>query len=569
MCDFEEPLDDQQREAVYASESAIAVLAGPGSGKTRTLSYRARRLLLQDTDSRALLLTFTNKAAAEMKFRAIGVAAVASSRIQASTFHTFGMRTLRSHGEAVGIEPDFELIDEDEQKELALQALGSDAGLEGWGRARIRMVTPGARVAEFGAAFETAKREANVVDFDDLVVYTAQVFETNDEIARAYGARFPHLLVDEFQDTNPAQFAIVQALSGFGKTVSVFADDDQAIFGWAGAESANVRRFVTELGAREFPLTINYRCRREIVNRANALIAAEPTASGRQMTADKEGGEVERWVFDEVDEEAEAVASAIERLVDEGTFRPSEICVLTRNAPRVARVLPTLLDRGLPAQRWIGVGFEASERRALATCLAVVRGRLNDRQAGRVCQMLSIPETDERGTRALLEEHADTPLAAALLEINTRAAEEAAPVEIVRQLRVAVELARPELVVHVDTLIETVEAFEQHDPDFTLEHLLSDLMLGGASGPPTQGGGVKVATIHRTKGLQWPCVFLVGLEEGWLPSWYAKTDEQISEERKLCFVGVCRAEDRLTMTRIRWYKGHPQPPSRFLSEMDA
>lgn len=141
MPDYEDPLDDQQRAAVEATEPAIAVLAGPGSGKTRTLSYRARHLLLGDPDARALLLTFTNKAAAEMKFRAIGVAAVASNRIQASTFHTFGMRTLRSHGPLVGIEADFELIDEEEQKELALDALGSDAGIEGWSRARIRRLT--------------------------------------------------------------------------------------------------------------------------------------------------------------------------------------------------------------------------------------------------------------------------------------------------------------------------------------------------------------------------------------------------------------------------------------------
>jgi DNA helicase-2/ATP-dependent DNA helicase PcrA len=566
--DYEDPLDDEQRAAVEASESAIAVLAGPGSGKTRTLSYRARHLLLRDNEARALLLTFTNKAAAEMKFRAIGVAAVASNRIQASTFHTFGMRTLRSHGHHLGIEPDFELIDDEEQKEFAREVLGGDTGLEGWSRARIRMVQPGARVGELGAVYEEAKRAANVVDFDDLVVYTAELFERNEDIARAYGARFPHVLVDEFQDTNPAQFAIVRALSKHAQTVSVFADDDQAIFGWAGAETANIRRFVSELGAKEFPLTINYRCREEIVDRANALIAAEPTSSGRQMTADKDEGQVEVRVFDDVFDEAEAVASDIEDAIGTGLVRPSEICVLARNAPRAAQILPTLLDRGLPAQRWMGAGFDAAERRTLAACVAMVRGRLNDRQMTRVCQLLSVPEDDQRETRAFLEEHAGDPLADALLEINTLAAQEATPLEVVRQVRVAVQIARPEMGPVAETLVETVEAFEQHDPEFTLEHLLADLMLGGASGPPTEGGGVKVATIHRTKGLQWPWVYLVGLEEGWLPDWHAKADEQISEERKLCFVGVCRAADRLVITRIRFYKGHPQPPSRFLSEMD-
>jgi len=567
MPEYDEPLDPQQIAAVEATDARIAVLAGPGSGKTRTLSYRARHLLQLNADARTLLLTFTNKAAAEMKFRALGVAAIESGRIQASTFHTFGMRTLRAHGRAVGIEPDFELIDSEEQKEFARETLGSDTGLEGWSRARIRLLSPSSRVADVGEAYEAAKREANVVDFDDLVVYAAELFAENETVARAYGTRFPHLLVDEFQDTNPAQFAIVQALAPHAETVSVFADDDQAIFAWAGAETTNIRRFVAELGAREFPLTVNYRCRDEIVFRANDLIAAEPTASGRQMTPDKEDGEVTVRVFTDVEEEAEAIADDIERAIDAQEVRPSDICVLTRNATRAARILPTLLDRGLPAQRWMGSGFDAAERRTAATCMSVVRGRLNDRQASRLCQLLDIEQTEERRTRELLTGLGEHPTAAALLEVNTLAASGATPLAVMRQVRAAVALARPELKAFADDLVETVVAFEQHDPEFTLEHLLADLMLGGTGGAPTEGGGIKVATIHRTKGLQWPWVYLVGLEEGWLPDWHAKTDEEISEERKLCFVGVCRAEDRLVLSRIHTYKGYRQPPSRFLDEM--
>lgn len=563
---YEDPLDPEQRKAVEATELAIAVLAGPGSGKTRTLSYRTRHLLLRDRDARALLLTFTNKAAAEMKFRAIGVAAIASDRIQASTFHTFGMRTLRSHGAVVGIESDFELIDDEEQKEFAAEELGSAAGLEGWSRSRIRMLPPSAWGAEFGERYEAAKRGANVVDFDDLVVYTAQLFAENGNIARAYGLRFPHLLVDEFQDTNPAQFAIVRALAAHAQTVSVFADDDQAIFGWAGAETANIRRFVTELRASEFPLTVNYRSREEIVSRANALIAGEPTASGRQMSGDKSGGNVELRAFDDVYDEAEALANEIETAIDSDQVRPSEICVLARNATRASLILPTLLDRGLPAQRWMGRAYESSERRVLATCMSVVRGRLNDRQVGRLFELLGVEPTGERATRTLLAD-VNTGLAEALLEVNTLAAQSAAPTDVVRQMRVAVEIVRPELLPVVEQLIDTVEAFVRYDPEFTLEHLLADLMLGGGSGPPTEGGGIKVATIHRTKGLQWPWVYLVGLEDGWLPDWHAKTEAEISEERKLCFVAVCRAEDRLILTRIRTYKGHPQPPSPFIREM--
>jgi DNA helicase-2/ATP-dependent DNA helicase PcrA len=501
-----------------------------------------------------------------MKFRAIGVAAIASDRIQASTFHTFGMRTLRSHGEVVGIESDFELLDDEEQKQFAMEELGTATGLEGWSRSRIRMLPPSERVADFGEKYEAAKRRANIVDFDDLVVYAAQIFMESEDIVRAYGSRFPHLLVDEFQDTNPAQFAIVRALCASAQTVSVFADDDQAIFGWAGAETANIRRFVAELEAREFPLTVNYRSREQIVARANALIGCEPTASGRQMSADKPGGTVEVRAFGDMYEEAEALADEVETAIDSDEVRPSDICFLARNATRAALILPTLLDRGLPAQRWLGQAYGSTERRVLATCMSVVRGRLNDRQAGRLFELLSVEPSDERATRTVLAD-ANTPLAEALLEVNTLAAKSPTPIDVVRQVHLAVGIARPELIPVVDQLIETVESFERHDPEFTLEHLLSDLMLGGASGPPTEGGGIKVATIHRTKGLQWPVVYLVGLESGWLPDWHAKTEEEISEERKLCFVAVCRAADRLILTRIRSYKGYPQPPSPFIREM--
>jgi DNA helicase-2/ATP-dependent DNA helicase PcrA len=253
-------LDDEQRDAVESDERAIAALAGPGSGKTRVLSYRARRLLIEDAGSRALLLTFTNKAAAEMKARALGVAAVTSGRIQASTCHTFGLRLLRSHGELVGIDPDFEILDRDDQETFAAEvahAAGVGARRARWSYLRLRREQAIEQsVAAFGEAYEAAKRAEHVVDFDDLIVYTADLLEQRGEVAEAYGTRFRHLLVDEFQDTNAAQFAIVHTLCEHVATVSVFADDDQAIYQFVGAEAENIRRFIAALGAREYPLTL-------------------------------------------------------------------------------------------------------------------------------------------------------------------------------------------------------------------------------------------------------------------------------------------------------------------------
>jgi hypothetical protein len=209
----------------------------------------------------------------------------------------------------------------------------------------------------------------------------------------------------------------------------------------------------------------------------------------------------------------------------------------------------------------------SAERKVIATCLSVVRARLNDRQALRVCNLLGMDETEERDTRTLLTQADSEPAAAALLEVNSLAASGAGPVGVMKQVRRALEFARPELVSFADSLLQTVLAFERHDPDFTLEHLLADLSLGATGGAPTEGGGIKVATIHRTKGLQWPWVYLIGLEEGLLPDWRAKTRDQLSEERKLCFVGVCRAETRLVLSRVRNHRGYTQNPSRFISEM--
>ena len=281
----ERQLDEEQRAAVQATETAIAVLAGPGSGKTRTLSHRARHLLRTDPGSRALLLTFTNKAAAEMKARAIGVAAVSSDRIDAGTFHSFGARLLRDHGEMIRLATDFEILDELEAAEFA-EGVAASSGtrnlLRQWQHNRLRQVANSSAVAAFGQAYQSAKLAEEVVDFDDLVVLTAELLEQHDELAQAYGGRYAHLLVDEFQDTNAVQFKIVQALSAHATSVSVFADDDQAIFRFVGAESANIRYFAEELGATEYPLTCNYRSRQKLVDHANALIARDPRASGRR-----------------------------------------------------------------------------------------------------------------------------------------------------------------------------------------------------------------------------------------------------------------------------------------------
>jgi DNA helicase-2/ATP-dependent DNA helicase PcrA len=328
----QDDLDDEQRAAVTATERAIAVLAGPGSGKTRTLSHRASHLLARAPGTRALLLTFTNKAAAEMKTRALAAGNLTAERIQAGTFHGFGALVLRSHGDLVGVAKDFEILDAEERDAFAADTVnrhGVPDRARQWTYLRLRRQEMPDAVARFGRVFEADKRAAGVVDFDDLVVYTAQLLEDHDELCAAYGARFEHIMVDEFQDTNAVHFAIVAALARHATTVSVFADDDQAIMRFAGADAANVARFSGELEAKTYPLNWNYRCREQIVVHANRLIAADPRPSGRTMRAKKTGGQVVHASFRDTREEAQRLGSEISELVLERDVPAATIAVLS------------------------------------------------------------------------------------------------------------------------------------------------------------------------------------------------------------------------------------------------
>ena len=325
-----EHLDEEQYAAATAEERATAVLAGPGSGKTRTLSQRTRYLLGGNPDARVLLLTFTNKAAAEMKARAVAASGIQTNRLVACTFHSFGVRILRAHGPEVGIPREFTVLDPSDRSTIAA-SVAATTGLpdmsDQWSGTRVRLREPTALVGRYGEAFEAEKRRLGVVDFDDLVAYAAQLFLEHAEIAEVYGKRFSHLLIDEFQDTDPAQFSIIRALEPFVETVSMFADDDPAIFSFRGGEAKHVAEFVAALSATEYPLTINYRSPAKIVEIANALIACDSAASGREMTADAAGGEVRVAVFDSEYEESQAIASEIAELVGQGT-PPEDIAVL-------------------------------------------------------------------------------------------------------------------------------------------------------------------------------------------------------------------------------------------------
>ena len=276
--------------------------------------------------------------------------------------------------------------------------------------------------------------------------------------------------------------------------------------------------------------------------------------------------EVRSVVFDSIEIEARAVADEIEELLADGVH-PASIAVLTRARFRIEALAAELDRRDVPVSNWLGVAYQPTERRTLGICLSVVRGRLTDRQARRLFEFLAVNEIEERDPIALLGTFEHVSACARLAELRELVwggAELRAVVEKACEAAVTVD---PALAEPMARLVGAAEGFTRYDANFTLEHLLGELALGSVGGAPTAVGGVKIATLQATKGLQWPHVYVIGLEEGKLPSYRANSDEELREERRICFVGVCRAEERLTLSRIRWYSVHAQRPSRFLAEM--
>ncbi len=567
---------DTPIDAASASTApVVAILAGPGSGKTRALCDRARVLLQRHPDDSALLLTYMNKAAAEMKARALDATGVSSERLRASTYHTFALHLLETHGELVGIDQ-IDVLDAVDQEELVaelvvLHGLNEGRRFKRWhgdiSAQRLRDIPLEGDLRRLNDAYEARKRELGSVDFDDLIVFAADLLTEHPQIAESWGLRFSHLLIDEFQDTNAAQFRIVRALARYTKTVTVVADDDQAIMRFAGADAGNVHAFVSELGAEEHHLTLNHRCRARIVEAANRLIAHDPFASGRQMTAKDPDGEVAFVLHNSPEEEACWLVEDVQRRLDDGAM-PHDLAVLAPRRTRAEHVLAALRSADLPVSDWLTVPGRDPARAYLTACLAFLRASLSPRLLRQAHELLGFTG-EECATQALLEANAGNATATALLELREEAFQGMRPSAMVVRIVELVRPIDPKQAGRIAAIADEVAAFEQYDPEYSPQHLLDHLALGMPShGAPTGSSGIKLSTLHRTKGLEWPHVWIVGLEEDTLPFFAARTAQEVGDARRALFVGICRARDSVTLCGVEfpngnWYK----PPSRFLAEI--
>jgi DNA helicase-2/ATP-dependent DNA helicase PcrA len=633
------PLNTPQRQAVSAPSKPILVLAGAGSGKTRVLVHRIAWLIEVEHASpfSILAVTFTNKAAAEMRGRIQELLQVPSGGMWVGTFHGLAHRLLRLHWQQAKLPQTFQILDSEDQLRMVKRILKSleldetrfpprqvasfintrkDEGsrpqhIEDRGDFNQR------QMVQIYTLYEQTCQRNGVVDFAELLLRSLELLRDNPELQQHYRNRFSHILVDEFQDTNALQYAWLRLLAGEENPVFAVGDDDQSIYGWRGAKIENIRNFT-----KHFPLceTIrleqNYRSTANILNAANALIDNNKGRLGKKLWTDGQDGERLHLyaAFNELDE-ARFVAGRIQKWMGANSSNKREqVAILYRSNAQSRVFESTFNENRIPYRVYGGLRFfERAEIKDALAYLRLTSNRADDASFERVVnhppraigeRTVDILRTQARTTSQSLWETACA--AAECGELNPRAANaalgfvhlinrmasETQGLPLSEQVQVIIELAG--LKEHflakekgeagqtrVDNLNELVTAahgyvYVQTDdmPEMdVLSAFLSHAALEAGEGQGEAGEDcVQMMTLHSAKGLEFPLVFLCGMEEGLFPHQMSADDPaRLEEERRLCYVGITRAEKELVMTYAeqRQLYGRTQfnPPSRFLREL--
>jgi DNA helicase-2/ATP-dependent DNA helicase PcrA len=633
-------LNPEQFAAVTGRDLRSLVLAGAGSGKTRTLVHRVAWLLAHGTGpERILLLTFTNKAAREMMER-VGALVHANLRaLWGGTFHSIANRLLRRHAREAGYSPSFSILDREDQHALIKEIIREPAkGRKDFPRPAVlselfglsaNTGVPVERLLEtrFGALlpladeilsaarrYTTRKRESDAMDFDDLLAEGTRLLREHDEIARAYRARFCHLLVDEFQDTNRIQSEFIALLSGPDTALMAVGDDAQAIYSWRGADPANLRRFATDAGCVVHRVELNYRSVPEILAVANAVIQGGGDAGAededfaalpKELRAHRPAAGRRPLLATVLDPSAQArfVAAHVCALVDEG-FAAEEIAVLYRAHFHAMELQMELTRQGIPFRVTSGVRF--FEQAHVKDVVAFLRFAANPRDevafrriagmipgvgegtAGRLWQTLSGADLLRADLRGLLWDCKVPPKGRKSWEQVAHTLDEIRPggtllapdpaIGIVVEA-VVEEHLKSEYTNHeerredLDALRVFASGFDQ-----TQEFLAQLALLGDSDAEPEEGTPVSdricLSSIHQAKGLEWRAVFVIGLNERMFPTGRSIDDPAaLAEERRLFYVAVTRAMDRLLLVRPMFQHDRQAgliygEPSRFLSGLD-
>lgn len=628
-------LNPAQREAVLSTEGPILVVAGAGSGKTRVLTHRIAHLIeAHDVfPSSIMAITFTNKAANEMKSRIESLVGPVTNQMWVGTFHALCVRILRRDGHHIGYSSDFVIYDTADQKALiknCFKALNLDekqTPIQSFqykiSGCKNDMVSP--EVYEMNFMKDPRERDFiklykmyqdklktnQALDFDDLLIKTIELFKNHPEVLAYYQNRFRYIHVDEYQDTNKAQYLFVRYLCQRHNNIFVVGDGDQSIYKWRGADIRNIQDFEKDYrDAQIIKLEQNYRSTQNILSLANGVIKNNPGRREKNLWTDAQEGEKIRYyqAYDEKDE-ARFLVNQIKRLVREGTFNKADFAVLYRTNAQSRVIEDALNIEGLP-YKVVG-GLKFYERKEIKDMLAYFKLLVNGFDDVSFLRVINEPKrsigdkTIERLTAfandrgiSLLEASA---YAKEIEGIGGKTSEAMVQFhELITSLREKLDTEFAgnifdELILRtgiiesyerertddadgrIDNIYElktVIEEFEKRQDQPGLRDFLAETTLKSDQDNIAEDEeGVLLMTLHASKGLEFPVVFLVGLEQNLFPSYRAQDDdEELEEERRLCYVGITRAEKLLYIThaknRNHFGRFEARMPSVFLSEMD-
>jgi DNA helicase-2/ATP-dependent DNA helicase PcrA len=638
-------LNPAQHSAVMTLRGPLLVLAGAGTGKTRVITFRIAELIRRGiAQDRILAVTFTNKAAREMRERALQLLGKRQRGVkppEISTFHALCVRVLRRHADLLGYPKEFAIYDRSDQETVARGALrdirvSADKLrpgdllhlISGWKSQGIRpdaaeTLAKGDReqlAAAAYARYQTQLRACGSMDFDDLLLSTEELFEKHPEARFAEATRFDHLLIDEYQDTNGPQYRIVKSLADRHRNLCVVGDDDQSIYGWRGADVSHILNFQKDWpDAKVVRLEDNYRSKSPILAAANTLIAHNSSRHQKILRPFREGGLPPRMLRMENETlEAESLIAEIRQRmegVDESQrWRPSDIAILFRTNEQ-PRAFELELRRARIPYVLVG-GMSFYDRKEVRDLLAYLRVLENPSDE---VSLLRVINTPARGIGASTVEvlmrvavTAGKPLWQILPEAAQNGDIPHVAGERVAAFRALIEQFRARLgtvslfafagelltavnyraeldrvyktpgdiearLASIQEFLNSIALYEQRTEEASLQGFLEEAALAGRedqkdSDDKRERHAVSLMTLHSAKGLEFPHVYMVGMEEGLLPHQRSIVDgKSIDEERRLCYVGVTRAQDSLTLTfckeRMKWGKPRAQIPSRFLMEM--
>ncbi|MFQ5469855.1 MAG: DNA helicase II [Gammaproteobacteria bacterium] len=631
-----DPLNPAQRDAVTAPLENILVLAGAGSGKTRVLVHRIAWLIQAEGVSpyAILAVTFTNKAAAEMRGRIESMLGVPVTGMWVGTFHGLAHRLLRAHWQDAKLPEAFQILDSDDQLRVVrrvLKALNLDE--DKWQPKQVQWFINGRKdeglrpqhiddrgdpylrqMVRIYQAYEETCQRAGVVDFAELLLRALELWREHPAILDHYRKRFRHILVDEFQDTNAIQYAWLRLLAGDSNTIFAVGDDDQSIYGWRGARIENIQKFNKDFtSANLLRLEQNYRSTGTILSAANALIENNSGRLGKKLWTDGHDGEpIHHYAaFNDLDE-ARFTVDRIKQWIDQGNLR-SDAAILYRSNAQSRVLEEALLNTGIPYRVYGGLRFfERAEIKNALAYLRLASNRLDDASYERVVN------TPTRGigdrTLVMVRQYARdhnvslwdasneicmgdglTPRGKnallAFLKLIEQLVKDLEPLELYEQVEHCInqsgliehhkkekgEKAQARLE-NLDELITAARQFEYDSEEFDMEPLAAFLSHAALEAGEGQGNAdddcVQLMTLHSAKGLEFPLVFLCGMEEGLFPHKLSIEEPgRLEEERRLCYVGITRAKQLLYITcaetRRLYGSESYQQPSRFINEIPA